>query len=112
MEIYRPAPILVKLLDETLNLILAELLAERAKRHLQLFGLDCAGAARVEQVEGVLDLLLLRLGQVLLSRSLLLPWCSTSRCRRYLPTSPIAKLVTDQKFAYRAANQSKTYHFV
>ena len=42
MEIYSPAPILVELLDETLNLILAKFLAERAKGDLQVFGLNGA----------------------------------------------------------------------
>merc|ERR1712085_192471 len=63
---YRPAPVVVHVRDHLLDLLLLWLEAESAHRDLQLLGVDLAGAVRVEQVERLLDLLLLLLGELLL----------------------------------------------
>merc|ERR1711920_604914 len=62
----RSAAVVVDVGDHLLDLLFLRLEAEGAHRDLQLLGVDLAGAIGVEEVEGLLDLLLLLLGQLLL----------------------------------------------
>ena len=89
MEVYRAAFVLVELLHEFLNFFLGRFEAQCAQGHLQLLGLNRARATRVEQVESVLNLLLLRLSEVLLALRLLAARGLSCWCCRYLRIQPI-----------------------
>merc|ERR1719450_1212939 len=62
----RPAAIVIDIRDHLLDLLLLRFETQRAHRDLQLLGVDGATAVSVKEVEGLLDLLLLLLSQLLL----------------------------------------------
>ena len=72
MKVDAARVIFVEVADQVLQLLLRWFKTERAECHLEFLGLDGAGAGGVEQVEGLLDFLLLRLAQLLLVGILLL----------------------------------------
>merc|ERR1711874_953094 len=62
----RAASVIVNIRDHLLDLLLLWLEAQSAHRHLQLLRVDLSGAVGVEEVKGLLDLLLLLLCELLL----------------------------------------------
>ena len=89
VEVNRARAVLVEVGNELRDVLLAGLEAECAQGDLELFGLDSATSAGVEEVKGVFNLLLLRLGQLLLISVLLFASssCSAGGCCRYLSKS-------------------------
>ena len=72
MEVNASRVVCIEISNQVLELLLGGLEAEGPERDLELLSLDGARPGGVEQVEGLLDLLLLRLGQLLFVRVLLL----------------------------------------
>ena len=73
MEVNRSCPILIEHFDQLLDLLLRWVLSsEGTQGNLQLLWLDCTATTSVEQIEGILNLLLLRFGQIWLISLLLL----------------------------------------
>merc|ERR1719164_162536 len=62
----RPAAIVIDIRDHLLDLLLLRLETQGTHGHLQLLRVDGAAAVGVEKVEGLFDLLLLLLSQILL----------------------------------------------
>merc|ERR1719217_1795801 len=62
----RPAAIVIDVRDHLLDLLLLRFETQSAHRNFELLGVDGATAVGVEEVEGLLDLLLLLLSELLL----------------------------------------------
>merc|ERR1711977_811371 len=62
----RPAAIVIHIRDHLLDLLLLRFETQSAHRNFELLGVDGATAVGVEEVEGLLDLLLLLLSELLL----------------------------------------------
>ena len=77
----RPAAIVIHIRDHLPDLLFLRLETQRAHRHLQLLGVDGATAVGVEEVEGLLDLLLLLLSELLLLLPALVEAAERQSCK-------------------------------
>ena len=85
MEVDGTTLVLIELLYKFVDFFLGWLETKSAQCDLEFFWLNCTRSTRVEQVKGVLNLLLLRLCQILFTLGLLLDTRGSSCwCCRYL----------------------------